>query len=207
MLRSVICMYILLSIIPSLYARSIAAHTPFTFGSCSELPLGQLTEPDLSHAGVTSIQTCAQYAFDLQQVSKNINFVSFSDSSCTWFSACGCVAGGVCGTPAATTVSAEISDIIKPAKVATSVKVKSGNFQVQAAGPAAQASDPLHVETEECADMFSDLMKTFQSKCEFSRSRAYQRFVSAVIVVLSLGLCGAGFGIAAYLDRKAKLTS
>ena len=68
--------------------------------------------------------------------------------------------------------------------------------------PLPDSADPL-ATPDECSDSFVDLMKTFQSKCEFSRSVTYKRFVALCILAASLVVCAAGFGLAHFLQVKA----
>jgi hypothetical protein len=103
-------------------------------------------------------------------------------------------------------VSLAISDLIKTSASEPAIAVQNGNYQVSSSN-SAQNVDPLAKDADECVESFADLMRTFQSKCEYTRTLTYKRFVAAFVVLASLTVCAAGFGLAYYLDRKAAAVS
>jgi hypothetical protein len=190
-------------------SSSVNEHSPYTSGSCTETASTSLTGKQAEASDISDLRTCAQHAADLSLVSGSVssNFVSFGTSergeaSCRMFADCGCVMGGQCDSSGGSYLSAAVSSLIKPVTSNKTVKTKAGNFQVTTSGTT-QITDPLATETSECSDSFLDLMKTFQSKCEFARTTAYKRFVALCVVCVSLFVVVLGFAIAHHLEIKA----
>jgi hypothetical protein len=168
--------------------------------SAAQDSLGQLTEAKSS--GISTLAQCAQFARD--KAGSAAVFVSFDQSSCMWFADCRClVTSSVClGGDQWRSVA--ISDVISSTSSPNVIQTKDAPVSKSALVTDGPTVAPATAEQEaECDSTYSsNLMRTFQSKCEMTQNVWTTRIIAGGTLLGVVLLIAGAFGLAYWFDRQ-----
>lgn len=174
-------------------------------GMCSGVQdsLGSIVSS--ASAGITTLTECAQYGQD----SSNAVYVSFNSAGgvCAWFADCQCLASSSTCLGGDQWTSIAVADAFLPAKgpdgtiqlVSQSVSPESALVTTAAPGSIEAVASGSSYEYE-CDDSSSDLMQSFQSKCQMDETMSFSRLVAGGALLVVMGVIAVIFGVAYAFD-------
>jgi hypothetical protein len=174
-------------------------------GMCGSGENSIATMGSASDAGITSVETCAAYARDLNENGAKFKaaYISYTKSGnkCAWFSECGCLAASSTCSGGDLWVSVSIRDVFVdpgPSIMTVQQTVSPKSAQI----PSNAAEGTTTGDRAQCDETSTDLMKTFQTQCQMTQSITFTRMVAGIILGIVLVVVGIIFGFAYWLDGK-----
>jgi len=154
-----------------------------------------------SQSGISSAETCAAYAKDLNNsgVRFKAAYISYTKSGdkCAWFTDCGCLASSSTCPGGDQWVSVSVNDVFVDAPVAiVTVEQPSPPNSAQLSSNATAGT----FDTAQCDESSTDLMKTFQTQCAMTQNITLARMVAGIIIAIVLVIVGGVYGVAFWLD-------
>jgi hypothetical protein len=180
-------------------------------GMCGSAENSIATMSSASDSGITSVETCAAYAKDLNNEKPSFKAVYISytkqGNKCGWFTDCGCLAASSTCSGGDQWMSVSIRDVFtEPGPVIFTVEQSTAARSAQIPSNATTAASPAGSDSIECDESSTDLMKTFQTQCAMTQSITFTRMVAGIIVAIVFVVVGGIFGFAYWLDGKEQQT-
>ena len=180
-------------------------------GMCSMIQDSIGSVSSAASSGIKSLTECAQFAKDSSGTKAVYASFSSSVDTCAWFADCQCLAssstclGGdswnsIAVADAFTAVPSDTIQMVPQTNSAESAVVVTDSSVTTTPSSSTLAPQTEFPDEYECDYTSSNLMQSFQSKCEMNETMSFTRLIAALTLLGVLLFVGSCFGLAYYFE-------